>query len=170
MAVTLRVKNIDAFTKQFDMGLGVRPTVRVNLTLTGPAAAYSAVWEWGRVDVNPGPKTLWSTNPDGDRVVLTRTAPFGWIRVNRQQYRNFIREELAKIQWHRVKPKQIPGLVQWALQKAASRCADLMAATAPYDTGQLRAAILALSIITGDEQQVTFDTLSLRTRVRRQIA
>ena len=169
MGVTLRVANIDKFISQFDMGLGVRPSVRVSLTLTGPAAAYGLVWEWGRVDINPGPKTQWSTNPDGERVVLTRTAPFGWIRVNRQQYRNFVREEMAKIQWHRIKITQIPAMVNWALSKAAGRCADLMAATAPYDTGQLHDAILALSVVSGDVQQTTTDAHSVRVRMRRQI-
>ena len=169
MSVSLRIKNLDAFCSQFDMGMGTRPSVRLGLIITGPASAYSQVWEWGRVDINPGPKTMWSQNPDGDRVVLTKTAPFGWIRVNRQKYRDYVREELAKIQWNRVKLNQIPAMVNWALTKAASRCADLMAATAPYDIGQLRDAILALSISSGDEQQVTTDALSLRVRMRRQI-
>jgi hypothetical protein len=169
MAVTLRIKNLDAFVSQFDMGQGTRPSVRLGLMLTGPAARYGLVWEWGRVDCNPGPKTLWGTNPDGETTVLTRTAPRGWIRVNRQQYRNFVREEMAKIQWHRIQVKQIPSLVDWALRKAAARCADLMAQTAPYDTGQLREAIRALSIATGDEVQITNDALSVRVRMRRQL-
>lgn len=167
MSVTLKVKNIDRFVQQFKFGTGARPTIRVGIKITGPAAAYAMVWEWGRADVKPGPKTQWGINPDGDRVVLTRTAPSGFIRVNRGKFRLIIRDEMKKIVWSRITPKEIPNAVQWALTKAAPRIADLIAETAPVDTGQLRAAIRAVSIVGPGGIQSVVDTVPVRARLRR---
>ena len=149
------------------MGLGARPTVRLNLNIMGPAAAYALVWEWGRVDINPGPKTVYSTNPAGEAVVLTKTAPYGYIRVNKQRYVEFVRDEFGKVVWRKLKPKQFPNAIEWALRKAAVSCADLIAETAPYDTGALHDAIRAVMVSAGAEVQEVNDRVSLRLRVHR---
>lgn len=167
MSVTLKVKNIDRFVEQFHFGTGARPTIVVGLKVTGPAAAYCLIWEWGRADIKPGPKTQWGTNPDGDRRVLTRTAPSGFIRVNRGKFRLIIRDEMKKIAWRRITPKEIPNAVQWALTKAAHRMADLIAETAPVDTGELRRAIRAIKIIGPGGLQSISDRVPVRARLRR---
>lgn len=161
MGVTLKIRNLDRLPEIFDAGLGARPTINVNLSVSGPAAAYSLIWEFGRADINPGPKTLWSTNYYGETKVLTKTAPNGFIRINREKYRQFIREELARISWKKIKFKNIPKYVQEALERAAERCAELIAETAPYDTGALYEAIKSVSVVAGTE-----DSLSIRTRMR----
>ncbi len=166
MSVTLKVKNIDRFVDQFKLG-GGRPTVKMGLKITGPAAAYALVWEFGRADIKPGPKTLWGTNPDGERRVLTRTAPSGYIRVNKNKFRLIIRDEMKKIVWRKIKPREIPNAVQWALEKAAPRIADLIAETAPFDTGALRAAIRAVSIIGPAGMKSVVNTVPVRARLRR---
>jgi hypothetical protein len=166
MAVTLKVKNLDSLRDKFKMGLGARPTVRMGIILQGPAAAYALVWEFGRVDINPGPKTQWGTNPDGETVVLTKTAPYGYIRVNRAKYRQFVREEFYKQSWKGIKPNQIPKVVQALLARAADKCAELIAQTAPEDTGELKSEIRAVEL-TGPVNQETTDRLSIRPRVRR---
>lgn len=165
MSVTLKVRNIDSITKLFDMGLGARPTIGLQLVVQGPAAAYALVWEWGRVDINPGPKTMLSTNPDGDQAVMTITAPNGFIRVNRAKYRVIVREEFAAVAWNKVKPANIPKQVRLLLKRAALRCADLIAETAPIDSGDLRYAIRAAEE-RDDVLQETSDRITIRPRVR----
>lgn len=165
MAVTLRVKNLDRMADSLRKAAGTRPSVRFGLNITGPAAAYALVWEFGRVGIKPGPKTTWGTNPDGERVVLTKTAPRGYIRVNRAKYRKFVREEMKKIQWSRMNISQVRGAVEWALQKAAARCADLIADTAPYDTGDLRSAIRAVKIVGPGRVSAVEDKMTFRVPI-----
>lgn len=149
MSVTLRVKNLDKLVAQFDMGMGARPMVRVLIVIRGPAAKYAFTWEWGRADCKPGPKTLWGTNPDGEERVLTRTAPSGFIRVNRAKYRQIIKEELQAVPFYKIPLSQYPRHIKQALGRAADRCGALIAETAPVDTGQLREAIVAVAISNG---------------------
>lgn len=149
MAVTLRVKNLDKLVAQFDMGMGARPTVRMLIIVRGPVASYALVWEFGRADINPGPKTLWGTNPDGEERVMTKTAPTGFIRVNRSKYRAIIKEELQAVPFYRFPLAKYPSLIKQALQAAAKRCGALIAETAPYDTYALREAIVAVDIADG---------------------
>ncbi len=158
MAVSLRVKDVDALTEQMALG-SARPVVKVNLIIRGPAADYALVWEWGRVDINPGPKTQWGTNPDGETRVLTKTAPLGFIRVNRLKYKAIIREEIEAVAWGKLRPSQWNPMVEKCLHKAAKRIAKLIAETAPIDTGQLREAIVA---VTQDSVQETVDTMGIR--------
>lgn len=167
MGVTLRPKNMAKLLDDLDLGLGARPTIGMGLQLNGPAIAYGLVWEWGRVDINPGPKTTWGTNPDGERVVLTITAPMGWIRVHKKEYGKIIQDELEKAQFWKMSLKQMGKAVEKALRAAGPRIADLMANTAPIDTGELRAEIRASITIPEDgELQNIADRLSVRSRIR----
>lgn len=165
--VTLRIKNLDAVLSQFKLSMGSRPTVRIGISVSGPAAAYALVWEWGRVDCNPGPKTLWGVNPDGETVVMTKTAPNGFIRINRDKYGQYVREEMLKINWRGTRISQIPKKVETALQAAAVRSADLMAETAPVDTGDLRAALRSFVMTDNPEEDTTQDFIAIRTRIHR---
>lgn len=120
---------------------GLPKSVSAGVALTGEAAKYGLVWEWGRVDVSPGPKTLWSTSPGGYPAVLTITAPHGWIRVNRAQYVAILKDEMKRANFAKSHPSQWPEKMRAVLGFAAERCANLMAVTAPVDTGLLRASI-----------------------------
>ncbi len=115
--------------------------VDAGVKLVGEAAEYGLVWEWGRVDVKPGPKTLWSTSPGGYPAVLTITAPHGWIRVNRDQYVAILKDEMRRANFANTHPTQWPEKMRTVLGLAAERCANLMAVTAPIDTGLLRSSI-----------------------------
>ncbi len=95
MPVTLRIRNPAALEQQILDYVGTRPTIKISLSITGPAAAYALVWEWGSTRITkPGPKTTWGENPNGDRVILTKTAPLGYIRTNIPEFRKIIREEM----------------------------------------------------------------------------
>lgn len=162
MGVTLKIRNLEAISEAFLLGPGVRPSVRLGLVVTGEVADYALVWEWGRVTCKPGPKTLYGLNPDGDMVVMTKTAPNGFIRVNKQKYRQIMRDELKAIPWKKIKKfSQIPPEIEKALNRAAPQCADIIAETAPYDTGALREAISTATLQSGEQ----VDRLSFRVRV-----
>jgi hypothetical protein len=157
MPVTLRVKNVDAITEQLALGRA-RPRIRMAIMVSPEVMARAFVWEWGRVGIQPGPKTTWSVNFDGQEVVLTRTAPNGYIRVNRKQYKSFIIEEINKIHFAGLKPSQWNPEFEKALRRAAKRSAQLIAQTAPWDTGRLREEIESAAIEDAD----TADRISLR--------
>ena len=118
--------------------------------VTGPAASYWGVWEWGSVRITkPGPKTTWGTNPAGERVVLTLTAPTGYIRTNRQRYVNALRSELAAAGLASNPISQWPRRLRQAFNNASAICAEIIRQSAPEDTGQLKAGIVAVDI--GDQ-------------------
>lgn len=144
MAVTIKVKNINALAERLAAG-AARPYISVRVIVSGPAAAYAMIWEWGRITCQPGPKTLWSTNPLGEERVMTVTAPFGFIWMNRREFRKCIHQEMAKIHFNHIKPSDWPNRIQKAFDDAGVACADIIADDAPMDTGALRAAIRAES-------------------------
>lgn len=166
MPVLMKIRNIDRIKNAFLSGLGIRSTVRIVLIVQGPAAAYALVWEWGRIGIRPGPKTQWGSNPEGGIAVMTKTAPSGFIRVNRAKYRQIIREEFAAHGWSRTKPENFDKNIVDVLKYAAARCADLTADTAPIDTGQLRAAIRIARIDQADTD-ITTDILYSRGRLKK---
>ena len=162
MPVTLRVRNPDAFERAILEYMGTRPTIRVSLSITGPAAAYALVWEWGSARLDkPGPKTMWGINPDGESVILTKTAPYGYIRTNIPKFRQIIREEFDMVDWAAVSVRNLKKTVMGVLQAAGERCAEVIAAAAPYDTGQLKEAIL----VAQSSPDETIDLLSVRPRL-----
>lgn len=116
-------------------------SVGAGVKLDAEAVVRGMVWEWGRIDINPGPKTMWSTSPGGYPAVLTITAPHGWIRVNRDQYQAILKEEMKKVNFIGAHPSKWPNMIRTAAGYAAERCANLMSQTAPIDTGLLRSSI-----------------------------
>lgn len=166
MAVTLRVRNIEAVTEQLALGTA-QPRIQMSLVLDGPAVDYALVWEWGRMDCEPGPKTVWGSNPDGETAVLTKTAPGGYIRVNRLRYGQYIREEVANAKLNKLKPSQWNGALKLALGRAAQRCARLIAQTAPIDSGELREEIANMAIMDSSGQPIhALDIVGLRKRLK----
>jgi hypothetical protein len=156
MPVTMGVKNLDRLAEAFDEGAGSRPTIQMGVKVVGPAAAYAMVWEWGSARLTkPGPKTTWGVNPAGEVVILTLTAPNGYIRIHKPEYRQIIREEMNLIPWNEMGPRQIRKKIAEALAAASQRCAELIAESAPYDTGELEKSIVAIT--TDDPKALVLD-------------
>lgn len=135
MGVTLKVVS----TAGLEQTLASLPSrITSGAKVTGARnTAFALIWEWGRVTCNPGPKTLWSTNPAGETRVLTKTAPFGYIRVNKQRYLDVLREEYGAIDMHAGLPGLSASLVNM-FNNAAVHCAEIISQTAPVDTGELQ--------------------------------
>lgn len=140
MSVTVQVEGLDRLARAFkdlpaQMDAGVKVVGERN-------TAFALLWEWGSAQLSPGPKTLWSVNPIGEEVILTRTAPYGYIRVNRQRYLEIIQDEYAKINWASIEPANLEAATVAMMDKASIRCAQLISQTAPIDTGELRENIV----------------------------
>lgn len=85
MAVTMQVAGLEKLGASLQ---NLPLTMASGVKVVGPAVGYALCWEWGSARIKkPGPKTLWSTNPEGQPAILTRTAPFGFVRVNRTAYK-----------------------------------------------------------------------------------
>ena len=113
--------------------------------LTGPATDYALFWEWGKVSIKPGPKTVDSTNFQGESVVLTRTAPHGWIRVNREQYIQALRTRFKAVRFGTLPLERWGSAIDDFLRAAAKDCAQIMEDTAPHDTYDLISGIIAVN-------------------------
>lgn len=143
MAVTLEIKNIAPAVAAFS---AIPDVVNSGVKIVGPASEYALVWEWGSSRITqPGPKTTWGTNPNGETVILTLTAPNGYIRVNQEAYKQYINEELGKLQLSRKPIKEWGKLITGAMHEAAIRAAILIGDSAPIDTGELRSSVEPVS-------------------------
>ena len=139
MAVTMQLKGVSSLVKSLQ-ALAARYDGGVKVT--GPATAYALVWEFGSARLSkPGPKTTWGVNPNGDTVILTLTAPNGFIRVNRQEYIKILREEFNRVSWSKIPIVEWGAQAKAVVEEASIRCALLIRDTAPEDTGQLKDAI-----------------------------
>src|ERR1700677_1413311 len=101
MGVTCTVKGLDSIAN----ALAKLPTtMQAGAKVRGERnTAFALVWEWGSLRLTkPGPKTVWGTNPNGEARILTKTAPLGYIRVNKQKYIEFIQKEVNGINWSTV--------------------------------------------------------------------
>lgn len=143
MSVSMRIEGLEKLEQQF----GSLPfVVRAGVKLTGPAVGWGLVWEFGSARISePGPKTTWGTNPNGQKVVLTLQAPRGWIRVNRQRYVEFVLARMNAVNWAKYPVQSWRYVAADTLYKAAQDCAALMEETAPVDTGQLVSGIVAVN-------------------------
>src|SRR5262252_3769706 len=139
MKVTMEFEGLEKLDRLFS---NVGGPLWGGVKVVGKAAAYALVWEWGSARITkPGPKTTWGTNPAGDTVVLTLTAPYGYIRVNKDQYLSIPREEVKNARLTRVKPENFENALKDALSRAEIRCSLLISETAPIDSGDLRMSI-----------------------------
>jgi hypothetical protein len=114
--------------------------VQGGVMVDGDAVPYSLVWEWGEVR-QPGPKTMWGVNPDGETRVMTKTAPMGFIRIHHQDYIQILREEAKRITWSNTPMDQWEEKLKEVAITVGRRCAQLISDSAPIDTGLLRASI-----------------------------
>ena len=112
--------------------------INAGIAAVGPAAAYSEVWEWGNIrQTKKGPKTVLGTNPDGESVWLSISAPHGYIKINENHFWDILKDELAKVKFKGTNPKEITEELQEAGRKAMKRCIPFLEDSAPVDTGQL---------------------------------
>jgi hypothetical protein len=112
--------------------------ITAGVASVGDAAAYSEVWEWGNVrQTKKGPKTTLGINPDGERVWLSIQAPYGYIKINENQYWDVLRTELGKVQFKSTTARGITEELEAAAKRAMKTIAKIIADTAPVDTGAL---------------------------------
>lgn len=115
--------------------------IEYGVMATGPAAAYAEVWEWGNArQTKAGPKTVLGTNPDGEMVWLSSQAPFGYIRVNQDQFLEVVKIELGKVKFNSTNAAGITEELQKAGRKIMKEISGIIQDTAPVDTGQLRSS------------------------------
>jgi hypothetical protein len=141
--VSLKIEGLDRLDSQLR---SLPDVIEGGVKVVGAAAAYALVWEWGSARLSqPGPKTLWSTNPDGNPAILTKTAPLGYIRVNHDEYLRVLKQELALADWADKVVAQWPEMIKKHMIKVSDICAAIIAQTAPIDTGQLRESLVAVA-------------------------
>ena len=152
MAVTIHVEGLD----NLDQMIRDLPSIReAGVAVSSEASAYAMIWEWGSARIHrPGKKTTWGENPAGDRVVLTLTAPHGYIRIHSEQYVQFLQEEFKHVSWGSLDMSNWPTAIDDMLNKVAKRCSQLIADGAPFDTGNLKASIYPVG---PDDQLLTED-------------
>lgn len=131
-------KLLDGYQKAADAG-----PVRGGIVVTGDAAAYALVWEWGNArQTKEGPKTVKGMNPDGDQVWLSTQAPFGYIRINEPMYFQILEEKLGAADFSdAVSAKEIVDEIKKASAAAAEIIAEVIREHAPVDSGELRESI-----------------------------
>jgi hypothetical protein len=159
MAVTLRVSGLGSVAAAFE---SLPTTMEAGVKVTGESVAYALVWEWGYATrkIQPGPKTQWGTNPDGESKVLTIVAPSGYIRVHRTEYEQVLRDEFSKSGLHLLPLSRWEEAMTVLLNKAADRCTEIIRDAAPVDSGQLRSDIQPATVgdsALGDESNTGFD-------------
>lgn len=142
---SLQEKSVEALKELLD---GVKEAsnagpVRGGVLSQGDAAAYALVWEWGNIrQVKQGPKTVRSTNPDGEEVWLSIQAPQGYIRINEPEFIQILQNQLGDMDledW--TDAEDIIGAMKQASVKAAEQIAEIIRETAPIDSGALRDSI-----------------------------
>jgi hypothetical protein len=143
----LVIKELPAFMQEF-VSLG---KITVGVGVYGSAAAYALVWELGsRRLKSPGPKTMWSTNRDGERAILTTQAPHGYVTPT-DEFWPIIEEEVGRINFGNAKTSKEAALrLEVALDNASHRIAAIIAQRAPVDSGDLRSQIMGID---ADEMQ-----------------
>lgn len=133
---TIMFDKLDEFLLEF---IEHNKEITAGVASLGPAAAYSEVWEWGNVrQTKPGPKTVLGTNPDGETVWLTIQAPFGYIKINENQYWEVLKLELKKVKFSGTNPKEITQELEAAAKRAVKTICQIIADHAPEDKGDLR--------------------------------
>lgn len=120
-----------------------KEVVRGGVVSEGDAASYALVWEWGNArQTKQGPKTVRSTNPDGEEVWLSIQAPHGYIRVNEPEFTQILQTHLAATdfgEWQTA--SDITDAIKKASVEAAKQITEVIKETAPIESGALRDSI-----------------------------
>lgn len=116
--------------------------VEAGVAVQGPGAAYALVWEWGNIrQTKPGPKTVLGTNPDGTMIWLSAQAPFGYIRVNEDQYWEVVKEELGKMKFKSSNPAAMTKELEKTAWDISKKMAEIVKMSVPVDSGDLQSGI-----------------------------
>lgn len=116
--------------------------IRGGVGVFGSAAAYALVWEFGSLTMEkPGPKTLWGTNPKGERAILTKQAPEGYVAIHDDDLFKIMVAELkgAKLIGNNADETRI--LLEVVTDNISQAWAKVIADSAPVDSGDLRSQI-----------------------------
>ena len=136
--------------------------ITAGVAAIGPAAAYAEVWEWGNIrQEKPGPRTVLGMSPEGKEVWLSIQAPFGYIRIHENSYWQAVKQELGKVKFKDKSAKGITEELEAASVRAMKLCAQLIADSAPVDTGELRDSIRVVEpgdiVLDNDEDDKLLD-------------
>lgn len=139
---TITFQNLANFLAELE---GLDEQINGGVGVFGSAAAYALVWEYGapppnRIQ-NPGPKTLWGTNPLGETKIMTRTAPEGYISIHDDELWPILEEELSKVKFSSKTQDGIRLELEIAVDNASQRFARIISDSAPVDSGDLRSQI-----------------------------
>ena len=135
--------NIDS---SFSVGVGV----------FGSAAAYAMVWELGsRTLLTPGPKTTWGVNRKGEKAILTKQAPAGYVGIHSDDAYALLSQEMATVKWDMSDLAMSKLRLEVALDNTVLALARMISDSAPVDTGDLRSQIMSIS--TDEEQYLDID-------------
>lgn len=77
----------------------------------------------------------------GERVWLTIQAPFGYVRVNEQEYWAIIKKNLASAKLSGSTREEVRKSLENVAFKIAQDMAEVIRKTVPVDTGYLQASI-----------------------------
>lgn len=158
----LKFGNLQEFIKDFQ-GMD---NLAGGVAVYGSAAAYALVWELGSLRAKkPGPRTLWSINRNGRRIIMSTQAPGGYVAINEDKFWPIIEAELDKVDYGQ-NAKRIQLEMSVAIDNASQKIARIVAETAPVASGDLRSQISGVdtdetSILGNDSKLVSAGTLIL---------
>ena len=137
---TLSFENRDQFLKELERQ---DKMIKAGVEVVGdPEDVYGLVWEWGnRRQKKPGPKTVIGTNPAGKMVWLSSQAPFGWIRINEPFMLRIVDDVMATAEFTDPSRDGVRRELERLAKKISKGCAEVLAMSAPVDSGALRKAI-----------------------------
>jgi hypothetical protein len=124
------------------------------IAIFGPAAAYGFVWELGSLRLQqPGPRTVWGSNRDGDRRIMSSQAPRGYVGIISDQFWPIIEAAIQKVDFG---GKSIQLQLEVAIDNASQKIANMVRNLAPVgETGDLRTGIQGL-----DSSDTLLDTIN----------
>ena len=121
---------------------GIPDTVSVGVGVFGPATAYALVWELGSNRLKkPGPKTTWGTNRYGQKKILTKQAPKGYVGVNAKKAQKILYQAVQGVKFDLSDIDASKIKLEVAMDNAAQQIVGLFRQTAPVDEGTLRAGM-----------------------------
>jgi len=132
------IKDVSTILQEFT-GLG---KLSAGVGVYGEASAYALVWELGsRRLKHPGPKTIWSVNREGQKALLTKQAPFGYVTPV-DEFWPIIDDALNQVNFAKASTsKELVLMLEIALSNASQKISHIIAQRAPIDSGDLRASI-----------------------------
>lgn len=143
---------IEKFLQEFE-GIG---SVSGGVGVFGSAAAYALVWELGSLRLKqPGPRTVWGTNREGEKRIMSSQAPEGYVGVISDEFWPIIEEELGHLSFKGTDSHEIRLELEVVIDNAMQRIARIISDAAPVDSGDLRSQIQYIDSGEMDLQEAT---------------